>query len=57
MIRILKILIDGQAWLYANQLKLQHRMNGAEVTEAQFKAWEDEWKRTTDELFNLEVQE
>jgi len=53
MIRaIIRVIIDAQAWLYANQLKLQARVEspGAIVTDEDFERWQDEWKRETAKL-------
>lgn len=50
MLAILRILFDGQAWLYANQLKLQRKIDGQETTEKEFQAWENEWKETSTKL-------
>lgn len=49
---IIRVLIDSQAWLYANQLKLQARVEspGAIVTDEDFERWQDEWKRETAKL-------
>ena len=55
--KLVKVLLDGQAWLYANQLKLQRKSEGMEVTHDQFREWEAEWKRTTADLIMMEEQE
>lgn len=49
---ILRVVFDSMAWLYANQLKLQAKMNDPTtvVTEDQFALWENEWKRETTTL-------
>lgn len=50
---ILKAIIDGQAWLYANQLRLQAKFDGGDhivITEDQMEAWQDEWKTETDRI-------
>lgn len=54
---IIRVLIDAQAWLYANQLKLQARIEspGTVVTDEDFERWQDEWKRETAKL--IEEQE
>ena len=46
---VLRVIFDGMAWLYANQLKLQARLTdpNAVVTEEQFQAWRDEWANET----------
>lgn len=41
---IARVIIDGQAWLYANQLRLQAKMGNQETSEETFKVWQDEWK-------------
>ena len=57
MIRaIIRVIIDAQAWLYANQLKLQARVEspGTVVTEEDFERWQDEWKRETAKLIEAQ---
>lgn len=44
---LVRVLIDGQAWLYANQLRLQKISEGGTVTEAEFQKWQDDWKQET----------
>ena len=44
----LKVIIDGQAYLYARLLELQ--ADNSMVTIEQFKAWEDDWKNETADL-------
>lgn len=46
---IVRVLIDSQAWLYANQLKLQAKLSDptAIVSEADFERWQAEWKQET----------
>lgn len=45
----LKVIIDGQAWLYANFLSSQAQ---APVTQEQFEEYENDWKQSTAELVN-----
>lgn len=50
---LLKTIIDGQAWLYANQLRLQAKFDGGDhivITEEQMETWQDEWKTETERI-------
>ena len=47
---ILKVLGDGQAFLYAHSLQQDAEMLGETVSDEQFEAWEDDWKKESVEL-------
>ena len=57
MIRLLlKVVVDGQAWLYANQKRLEAKMQDSNfiMTDDLWESWQDEWKTTTQELLEEE---
>lgn len=47
---LIKVVIDGQAYLYAQHFKLMAELMGQEISEEEFQKWEDEWKEQTSEL-------
>lgn len=53
---IIRVLIDSQAWLYANQLKLQAKVEspGTIVTDEDFERWQTEWKEETVRLIEMQ---
>ena len=60
MIRLLlKVVVDGQAWLYANQKRLETKMQDPAfvMTDDLWESWQDEWKTTTQELLEEEERE
>lgn len=46
----LKVVIDGQAYLYAQHFKLMAEMMGREPTEQEVQGWMDEWKEQSVKL-------
>ena len=46
----LKVVIDGQAYLWAHQRHQEAELYGQTTTPEQFRVWEDEWKADTAEL-------
>ncbi len=50
MEHLLKVVIDGQAFLYAQHMGLLSEMHGKEASEKEFEDWQDEWKESTFEL-------
>lgn len=55
---ILRVIIDAQSWLYANQLKLQAKLDNpnAVVTDEDFERWQTEWKTETVKLIEGQEQ-
>ncbi len=46
----IQVLMDGQAYLYAQFFRLQAEMLGKEVSDEEFMKWQDEWKEQGAEL-------
>lgn len=47
-----KVIIDGQAVLYAMIMRIVAEDKGDTVTDIQFEAWQDEYKQETRSLLN-----
>ena len=53
-----RVLIEGQAYLYAQHLTFVSESRGHERTAKEFQDWEDEWKiEAADELKDLMLDE
>jgi hypothetical protein len=46
----IQVLMDGQAYLYAQFFRLQAEMLGKEISDEEFMKWQDEWKEQSAEL-------
>lgn len=46
----IQVLMDGQAYLYAQFFRLQAEMLGKEISDEEFMKWQDEWKAQSAEL-------
>ena len=46
----LKVIIDGQSYLYAHTIQLDMEAHGHVVTDKMFEGFEDDWKNQTAEL-------
>ncbi len=46
----IQVLMDGQAYLYAQFFRLQAEMLGREISDEEFMKWQDEWKEQGAEL-------
>ena len=46
----LKVIIDGQAYLYAHALQLDQETHGRVVSDEMFESFEDDWKNETAQL-------
>lgn len=46
----IQVLMDGQAYLYAQFFRLQAEMLGKEISDEEFMKWQDEWKEQGAEL-------
>lgn len=53
---LIRIIIDGQAYLYAQHYKLMAELMGRDVGEAELEEWQDEWKSQTAELVTILVE-
>ena len=53
----LKVIIDGQAYLYARFLRAEWDKLGHDVTPERFEAWEDDWKIESAKLINTLLDE
>ena len=46
----LKVIIDGQAYLYAHAIQLDQEAYGRVVSDEMFESFEDDWKNETAQL-------
>lgn len=50
----LKVILDGQAYLYAHALQVDAEILGQSVTDEQLEAWQDEWMNETRDLIQAQ---
>ena len=53
----LKVIIDAQAWLYAELLLTKAELRGATTTQEQFEEYEHQWKKETAALIETLLEE
>lgn len=53
----LKVIIDGQAYLWAHQRQQESELLGGDVSPTQFEKWEAEWKEESANLINTILEE
>lgn len=52
-----RVIIDGQAYLYAEFLALRAELYGQPSSEEQHRDWQDDWKRESFELIQRLVEQ
>ena len=54
---LLKVLGDGQSYLYARTMQKDSEALGKTVTDEQFEQWEDDWKKESAELVRMILED
>lgn len=48
--KLMRIIIEGQAYLYADMNRMRMEAKGQFVTDDMFDAWRDDWMKDTNKL-------
>lgn len=50
--KLMRIILEGQAYLYADMNRMRWEAKGQVVTDDMFNAWRDDWMKDTNKLLS-----